>query len=75
MTVEYEIRIHALLVAPKGRGMLDDCATEVRISDEGAGEFVVVSQLMNAEKGISISPNEWPTVRAAIDRQIQECRK
>jgi hypothetical protein len=43
-------------------------ATHVEIEDEAAGEFVVVSQHRDSQiKGVSIEPNEWPAIRAAIE--------
>lgn len=43
--------------------------------DEAGGEIVVIEQsgLVDAGK-IRIDPTEWPAIRAAIDRMIEECR-
>jgi hypothetical protein len=48
----------------------------LEIEDEAAGEFVRVKQ--NASTGISeitIEPNEWPALRAAIDDFVKFCRE
>ena len=50
-------------------------ATTITIEDEAGGEIVVIEQsgLVDAGK-IRIDPTEWPAIRAAIDRMIEECR-
>ena len=48
----------------------------IEIDDEAAGEFILLSQ--NLESGpegkLGIDPEQWPVLRAAIDRMIEECR-
>lgn len=74
--MEYEVRTTAMTVAPVGEPIFSVQATTVRIDDEAAGEFLVVSQ--SADSGpdncIRISPEEWPTLRDAIDRMHAQCR-
>lgn len=75
--MNYETRVTAMVVAPKGEPIYSEQATTVQIDDEAAGEFVVVSQEGGRapEKGkISINPEEWPALRKAIDRLVKECR-
>lgn len=51
-------------------------ATTVAICDEAAGEFVEVTQHGRVDIGkIQINPEEWPSLREAIDRMIKACRK
>lgn len=65
------IRLTAITVAPVGQATY----TEIRICDEAAGEFVLVSQHGRIDIGkIMITPKEWPTIRWAIDRMIEEGR-
>ena len=71
----YEIRTTALSVCRKSEGRLSDHTTEIRITDDGAGEFVEVQQLASTVNGqIGISREEWPSLREAIDRLLGECR-
>ena len=72
---EYEIRVRSLIVLPKGREIFSDGITIVELDDESAGEFVVVRQPHNDERGeIRIDPDEWPVLRDAIDRLVKECK-
>ena len=72
---EYETRTMAVIVLPHDQPTYSEMATTVSIDDEVGGEFVVVSQDGRADLGkIAITPEEWPTLRAAIDRMIGECR-
>ncbi len=53
----------------------DMTANTVEIVDESGGEFVEVSQHGAPEIGkIQISPEDWPALRAAINRLVRECR-
>jgi hypothetical protein len=72
---DYEIRYMKLIVAPVGEEIFSEMATSVEIQNEGAGEFVVVSQTGRNDIGkIAISPEEWGKIRDAIDMQIAQCR-
>lgn len=76
MTKHYEIRTTALTVAPEGEPTFSEMATTVAICDEAAGEFVEVKQRGRVDIGkIQINPEEWPSLREAIDRMIKACRK
>lgn len=67
-------RTTQLTVAPDGADLYDDRSTHIEIDDEGGGEFVkVVQPCGNAD--IRIDPNEWPAIRAAIDKMIKGCNK
>lgn len=51
--------------------IFSESATSIYIDDEGAGEFLVVRQ----ESGsIAITPEEWPTIRDAINVMMNEIR-
>ena len=70
-------RLTQLTVLPEGEPIFSEMATQITIEDEATGEYVKVWQIRDhAEKGIiEISPEEWPTLRDAIDDMIFECRK
>jgi hypothetical protein len=64
----------ALLVRPIGEGITSEMCTEVKLDDEGAGPFVVVEQTGAPEIGkVTINPEEWPAIRAAVDHMIALC--
>jgi hypothetical protein len=68
------IRETQLTVLPDGEPIFSELATSVRIEDEAAGEFVVVSQEGTPGYGkIAIDRSDWPVLREAIDRMINSC--
>jgi len=74
--MKYETRITSVTVYPVGESMYSELATKIEITDEAGGEFVEVSQSgRNDISKIAINPEEWPELREAISRMIQECRK
>lgn len=73
--MNYETRVTKPVVLPVGHATYSEMATEIEICDEAAGEFVEVTQHGRVDIGkIQINPEEWPALRAAIDRLIAECR-
>jgi hypothetical protein len=71
-----ETRTTKVTVLPKGEPLFHEGATEIEIIDEAGGEFLRVSQCSDAHEGkIHIDMHEWPTLKAAIDKMIKECRK
>lgn len=52
-----------------------DSETDVEILDEGAGEFLLVSQPMDSLTGIRIDGEEWPAIRDAIDNAFAEIKR
>jgi hypothetical protein len=73
--MNYETRTVKVSVAPKGEPLFHNGVTNIEIVDEAAGEFLEVTQCNDSNEGkISIEKSEWPTLRAAIDQMIRECR-
>ena len=73
--MNYETRTIKVSVAPKGEPIFHNGVTSIEIVDEAAGEFLEVTQCNDSNEGkISIEKSEWPTLRAAIDQMIRECR-
>ncbi|HRF10965.1 MAG TPA: hypothetical protein PLR37_02345, partial [Candidatus Accumulibacter phosphatis] len=72
---KYIARPTQFTVLPKGDKTYSERATKITIIDEAAGEFVEVSQSGRDGGGkIAIDPEEWPAIRGAIDRLIDDCR-
>lgn len=67
-------RITQLTVAPESAELYDDRSTIIEITDEGGGEFITVTQPDGAAE-IRIDADEWPAVRAAINKLVKECNK
>ena len=54
-------------------GPLSDHSTEIEIIDEGAGEFIKLCQTASMTAGtVSVTTEEWPTLRDAIDAAFAE---
>ena len=68
---KFERRVTQISVMPAGKGILSEYATCVHISDEGAGEFVVVGR---EAESLHIDPHEWPAIRDAINEMVGMCR-
>lgn len=73
--MKYEARITDIAVVLTGEPIWSEFSTTVSITDEGAGEFVSVSQSNkdNTNK-ISFDAEEWPILRSTINRMIRSCR-
>lgn len=73
---KYEVRITRLTVLPSDDVTYSEMATNVSIEDESAGEFVKIEQCVRQEQhaAILLNPEEWPTLKDAVDRMILECR-
>lgn len=69
-----ETRVTQIVVAPPGETIFSECATTVQLTDEAAGEFVQLVQTGPGLGKICINPEEWPALRSAINRLINQCR-
>ena len=71
---QYKTRVMRLIVAPVTDPIYGERSTDVMIEDEAGGEFVVVTQAGADGMGkIAIAPDEWPALRAAINRMVRLC--
>lgn len=72
----YEIRATRLHVIPTGAPIYDERGFTVEIDDEAGGEFLIVGchddQCANGQ--IRLDPSDWPALRDAIERMVNECR-
>ena len=70
-------RTTRIVVLPPGEPLFSEMATEIEIQDEAGGEFVVLRQCRDtADKvgEIVVDTEEWPFLRAAIDRMVAQCQ-
>jgi hypothetical protein len=65
-------RVTRLSIAPEGENVFSEQGYTVEIDDAGGGEFVAVTDGQGPVK-IEINPPDWPALREAIDRLIDEC--
>ena len=68
---ELELRVTQWTLVKPGSPIYDKTAWTITIVDELDGEFV---ELENLQAKIGINPEEWPALRAAIDKAIGQCR-
>lgn len=65
------------IVGPEKEPIFSEMQTTIEIEDESGGEFVVVSQHRRDSDGwgkIGFNPDEWPAIRAAINRAVKLCK-
>jgi len=70
-------RTTQLIVLPEDEPIYSEMATIITIEDEAGGEYLKVEQVASREGigAIIISPEDWPEIKAAIDRMIGELRE
>ena len=75
--MNYTTRTTQISVMPIGEAIFSERCTRITIEDEGGGEFISVQQLKarGDDQQVTIDPEEWPTLMAAIDRMVGECKK
>ena len=69
----YSYQPLAWIVKPDGDHLFAEVATTIRRDDEGAGQFLRISQAPDSPKPgeICISLEEWPAIRNAIERAFE----
>lgn len=72
---KYDQRCTAMALVPEGKPLYSEMATEVKIVDEGGGEFIEVTQTQDECGTIRIDPKEWPALRSVINRMVANTRK
>jgi uncharacterized FlaG/YvyC family protein len=68
-----ELRVTQWTLVKTGEPIFDESGWQISIDDESGGEYVKVQS--NIEGKVAINPEEWPALRAAIDKAISECRE
>ena len=69
-----KIRPTQWVVGPEAEPIFSEMQTVVEIVDEAAGEFVTVTQHGNNLGKVMFNRDEWPAVRAAINRAMNQCK-
>ena len=76
--INYETRITQVVVVPEGELTSGYHATTIEIQEAGDSECLIVKQsldLVEANGGIRIDPQEWPAIRNAIEDMMARCRR
>lgn len=68
---EMETRVTKMTVSKKGEPIFSDSSTHIEIDDQAAGEYLKISQ---TEGSILIEKEEWPHIKEAIDKMIEQVR-
>ena len=66
-------RTIAVMICRESEGILDEYGTIIRITDEGAGEFITLEPAISTNR-IGVSKKEWPVLQDAIEKLLGECR-
>lgn len=71
-----ETRTLKIALVPEGKPIFDESVTTIEIQDDAAGEYVEIQRINDDVKpgAIKIGPEEWPALRDAIQRMLDECR-
>ena len=71
----YKIRTTRLTVMPDEEPIFSETATHIEIEDDGAGEYLRITQQSGStdvkEQSIMVTPEEWPHVRQAVETLIE----
>jgi len=75
----YITRITRLSVLPEKEPIFSELCTHITIVDEAAGEYLEITQQSGCpnmkEQTISLSADEWPAIKGAIEQLLAECRQ
>jgi len=71
-----ECRVTQYTVGIPGRPVYDEQSTQITITDEGAGEYIELSQTgaSGSEARVRINPEEWPAIAKAAGLLAAACR-
>jgi hypothetical protein len=64
-----------MTILPEGEPTFSDMATDIRIEDEGAGEYLVITQPARNKPSIAIDTKEWVSIKKVIDQMMVDIKK
>lgn len=72
--MDFKKQCISIAVFPDGDSLYSEYSSTVSVKDEGAGCFAVVHQEDRGHSNaISITANEWPILRSAIEEILAIC--
>jgi len=70
--MNYITRITQMTIVPEGEHIFSEMATVISIDDEASGEYLTIEQPCREKASIAINPEEWETIKAAIEQMLAE---
>lgn len=69
-------KITAITICPDNGAMVSEYSTVITIDDEGAGEYIRVTQpyAEGQKEGVCFTKEEWPKVKKAIEKMMKNCK-
>jgi hypothetical protein len=78
MSTKYETRPVKWIHGPAGEPTFSEMQKSISIEDEAGGEYIKVEgnhdDPTHAVGSVLIDPDEWPSLKAAIDNAVKQCR-
>ena len=65
-------RITRITMVKEGEPLFSEYGYTIQIEDEAAGEYIKITDHHEGE--MSINPEEWPALRAAINKMVRLCK-
>ena len=69
-----QARVTQITIVPEGEPIFSELGYTVKIDDNAGGEFIEVQDHSDDEGKIAINPEDWPALRRAINRMVNNCR-
>ena len=66
-------RVTQIIVLPEDEPIFSERGYTITIKDESAGEYIEIEDHQEESK-VAINPEEWPAIRAAINKMVKKCR-
>ena len=66
-------RVTQIIVLPEDEPIFSERGYTITIKDEAAGEYIEIEDHQEESK-VAINPEEWPAIRAAINKMVKKCR-
>jgi hypothetical protein len=72
---DFDVRTTQVAITPKGEPIFSERSTVIEVMDEGAGQFLSVTQGQPGLRGgeIRIDPEEWEIIKDTINSVIKTC--
>ena len=74
--MSYRALVTAITIIPEGNALSDCDLTEVRLVDDGGGEYLEIElvPIGGSTAVIRVNPDEWIHLRAAVNRLLKGCK-
>ena len=70
--MEYEVKTTEKIVKPKGEPIFHINSTGIAIEDEGAGEYITITQHPDeGEQKIGVELEDWELIKGVVDEMMK----